>query len=115
MLTRAQITLRVDLGMHIGNDPPLGVLRTDQLWLDTYDVPNVLYRWDGNGWVKTGDDIDLEDYYTKSETSTMFEQTNRAIALKADATTVTALSSRVSSAEQKITPAAIVSTVRDST
>ena len=45
---------------------------------------------------------------------TAIEQTNAAIALKADQTTVTALSSRVDSAEQQITPEAITSKVLQS-
>ena len=45
------------------------------------------------------------------ETQTAIEQTNAAIALKADKTTVSALSSRVDSAEQQITPEAITSKV----
>ena len=45
------------------------------------------------------------------ETRTAIEQTNAAIALKADQTTVDGLSSRVESAEQQITPQAITSKV----
>ena len=44
---------------------------------------------------------------TRREMSTRFEQTDAAIALKADQTEVHALSTRVQSAEQKITPQAI--------
>ena len=47
----------------------------------------------------------------RTEMRTAIEQTNAAIALKADQTTVTALSSRVDSAEQQITPEAITSKV----
>ena len=47
----------------------------------------------------------------RTEMRTAIEQTNTAIALKADQTTVTALSSRVDSAEQQITPEAITSKV----
>ena len=43
--------------------------------------------------------------------STRFEQTDAAIALKADQTEVDSLSTRVQSAEQKITPQAITATV----
>lgn len=50
----------------------------------------------------------------RTETQTAIEQTNAAIALKADQTTVTALSNRVDSAEQQITPEAITSKVLQS-
>lgn len=113
MLTSAQITLRTETGMHISDVAPTGP-SPDQLWLDTGQVPNALYRWDGSDWVLCGVDIDLENYYTKSETNTLFEQTDQAISLKADSSTVSALTTRVTSAEQKITPTAIVSTVRAS-
>ena len=48
---------------------------------------------------------------TRQEMSTRFEQTDAAIALKADQTEVNSLSTRVQSAEQKITPQAITATV----
>ena len=50
----------------------------------------------------------------RTEMRTAIEQTNAAIALKADQTTVTALSSRIDSAEQQITPEAITSKVLQS-
>ena len=50
----------------------------------------------------------------RTEMRTAIEQTNSAIALKADKTTVDTLTTRVASAEQKITADAIVSTVRSS-
>ena len=48
---------------------------------------------------------------TRREMGTRFEQTDAAIALKADQTEVNSLSTRVQSAEQKITPQAITATV----
>ena len=48
---------------------------------------------------------------TRQEMSTRFEQTDAAIALKADQTEVDSLSTCVQSAEQKITPQAITATV----
>ena len=48
---------------------------------------------------------------TRREMGTRFEQTDAAIALKADQTEVHALSTRVQSAEQKITPQAITAAV----
>ena len=50
----------------------------------------------------------------RTEMQTAIEQTNAAIALKADQTTVDTLSSRVDSAEQQITPEAITSKVLQS-
>ena len=50
----------------------------------------------------------------RTETETAIEQTNAAIALKADATTVSNLEQRVESAEQKVTPEAITSAVTSS-
>ena len=67
MLAYAQITIQSDTGIYAGDDPPLGALEIDQLWLDTYETPNILFRWNGCGWVKCGDNVDLEDYYTKTE------------------------------------------------
>lgn len=51
----------------------------------------------------------------KSYTNAQISVTNGAIALKADRSVTDGLNSRLSSAEQKITPTAIISTVRDST
>ena len=48
---------------------------------------------------------------TRREMATRVEQTDAAIALKADQTEVNSLSTRVQSAEQKITPQAITATV----
>ena len=48
---------------------------------------------------------------TRREMATRFEQTDAAIALKADQTEVNSLSTRVQSAEQKIPPQAITATV----
>ena len=84
------------------------------LWLDTSVQPNELKRWNGTVWKSCGADVDLSAFYTKTEMDTRFEQTNAAIALKADATTVSNLEQRVESAEQKITPEAITSAVTSS-
>ena len=48
---------------------------------------------------------------TRREMGTRFEQTDAAIALKADQTEVNSLSTRVQSAEQKVTPQAITAAV----
>jgi len=50
----------------------------------------------------------------REETQTAIEQTNAAIALKADKTTTDDLSTRMASAEQKITPEGIASSVMSS-
>ena len=84
------------------------------LWLDTSVQPNELKRWNGMVWESCGADVDLSAFYTKTEMDTRFEQTNAAIALKADATTVSNLEQRVESAEQKVTPEAITSAVTSS-
>ena len=84
------------------------------LWLDTSVQPNELKRWNGTVWESCGADVDLSAFYTKTEMDTRFEQTNAAIALKADATTVSNLEQRVESAEQKVTPEAITSAVTSS-
>ena len=113
MIAQAQITI-VDLNDPIqqGEAPASPVPGT--LWLDTSAVPNLLRRWDGTGWVECGVDADLSEYYTKSETDTLFEQTNSAIALKADSATVSSLGERLEAAEQRITPEGITSAVTSS-
>ena len=113
MIAQAQITI-VDLNDPIqqGEAPASPVPGT--LWLDTSAVPNLLRRWDGTGWVECGADVDLSEYYTKSETDTLFEQTNSAIALKADSATVSSLGERLEAAEQRITPEGITSAVTSS-
>ena len=61
--------------------------------------------------VASGNDASVAVGETRQEMSPRFEQTDAAIALKADQTEVHALSTRVQSAEQKITPQAITATV----
>lgn len=84
------------------------------LWLDTSVQPNELKRWNGTAWESCGADIDLSAFYTKTEMDTRFEQTSAAIALKADKTEITTLSTRIEQAEQKVTPQAITSAVTSS-
>ena len=86
----------------------------DALWLDTSVQPNEMKRWNGAVWEACGADVDLSSFYTKTEMDTRFEQTDAAIALKADKTETDALSSRVEAAEQKVTPQAITSAVTSS-
>ncbi len=113
MIAQAQITI-ADLNDPIqqGEAPASPV--PGMLWLDTSSIPNLLRRWDGTNWVECSADVDLSEYYTKSETNTLFEQTNNAIALKADSATVSSLGERLDAAEQKVTPEAIASTVTSS-
>ena len=84
------------------------------LWLDTSVQPNELKRWNGTAWEACGADVDLSAFYTKTEMDTRFEQTGAAIALKADKTEITTLSTRIEQAEQKVTPQAITSAVTSS-
>lgn len=84
------------------------------LWLDTSVQPNELKRWNGTAWESCGADVDLSAFYTKTEMDTRFEQTGAAIALKADKTEITTLSTRIEQAEQKVTPQAITSAVTSS-
>ena len=113
MIAQAQITI-ADLNDPIqqGEAPASPV--PGMLWLDTSTIPNLLKRWDGTNWVECSADVDLSEYYTKSETNTLFEQTNNAIALKADSATVSSLGERLEAAEQKVTPEAITSIVTSS-
>ena len=113
MIAQAQITI-ADLNDPIqqGEAPASPV--PGMLWLDTSSIPNLLRRWDGTNWVECSADVDLSEYYTKSETNTLFEQTNNAIALKADSATVSSLGERLDAAEQKVTPEAIASAVTSS-
>lgn len=111
MLSSAQITIRDELDWIVSPTAPQNPA-VDTLWMDTSVTPHVLKRWDGSAWVSVGPNLD--DYYTKTELETRFTQTDEALSLKADSSTVTALSTRVSAAEQKVTADAIVSTVRSS-
>lgn len=113
MIAQAQITI-ADLNDPIqqGEAPASPV--PGMLWLDTSSIPNLLKRWDGTNWVECSADVDLSEYYTKSETNTLFEQTNNTIALKADSATVSSLGERLEAAEQKVTPEAIASAVTSS-
>lgn len=63
----------------------------------------MLYRWDGAGWVKIGDDVDMADFYTKTELNTMFDQTNAEIALRATKEETSILKNRMETAEGKLT------------
>ena len=86
----------------------------DALWLDTSVQPNEMKRWNGATWEACGADVDLSSFYTKAEMDTRFEQTDAAIALKADSNLVSNLETRVEEAEQKVTPQAITSAVTSS-
>lgn len=113
MLAAAQITIRDENDVVIASAAPASPV-VDMLWLDTSVTPNALKRWNGNAWVDCGEDVDLSDYYTRTEMDTRFAQTDAAIALKADKTTTDSLSTRIAQAEQKVTPEAITATVTSS-
>ena len=110
MLARAQMTIRDEADVVIRSTAPASPV-TDMLWLDTSSTPHQLKRWNGSAWVACGANVDLSAYYTKTEMDTKIEQTNSAIALKADSSTVSSLGDRLSQAEQKITPEGIAASV----
>lgn len=113
MLTTAQITIRDETDVLISSKAPLAPV-LNMLWLDTSSDPNQMRRWNGSEWVLCSQTADLSAYYTKEEMNTRLEQTDAALALKADTSTVSSLGARVQSAEQKVTPQAITSAVTSS-
>lgn len=109
---------QADLLARIGESGQITVTDTapenpgeNALWLDTSVQPNEMKCWNGAAWEPCGADVDLSAYYTKTEADTLFAQTHAAIAMKADRATTDALSTRMSQAEQKITPEAITQSV----
>ena len=110
MLARAQMTIRDEADVVIRSTAPASPV-TDMLWLDTSSTPHQLKRWNGSAWVACGANVDLSAYYTKTEMDTKIAQTNSAIALKADSSTVSSLGDRLAQAEQKITPEGIAASV----
>jgi len=113
LLAMAQITIRDEKDMIVSATAPSNP-STDTIWLDTSTTPHKLKRWNGSAWVECGADVDLSNYYTKTEVNTQITQTQNMIASKADASTVSSLGQRVSAAEEKITPEAISQTVASS-
>ena len=111
MLACAQITIRQAQDWEVSATAPANPT-PDTLWLDTSVSPHVMKRWTGSAWVPVG--VNVGDVYLRTEVDTRFAQTDQKIALKANETMVSALATRMTSAEQKITPTAIVSTVRSS-
>ena len=87
--------------------------------LDSIEVPDPMITMPDGTEVALTDELYNQIIYeasvaigeTRREMSTRFEQTDAAIALKADQTEVNSLSTRVQSAEQKITPQAITAAV----
>lgn len=62
----------------------------NKLWLDTSVTPNMLKRWDGTQWVDVGEDVDLSDYYTKTETEAVITQTTSGLQSQITQVTTTA-------------------------
>lgn len=102
MLCVAQLTIRDETDIYVSDTAPLAPV-LHMLWLDTSVTPNLIKRWSGTAWMACGSDVDPDDYYTKTELSTRFSQTDQTIALKADQTVTDNLGSRLSSAESTIT------------
>lgn len=102
MRTCAQITIRDETDISITPSEPAAPTQ-DELWLDTSVTPNTLKRWDGTAWVAVGPDIDLTEYYTKTQLDTKLTQTDAAIALKADKTVTDSLGNRLETAEATLT------------
>lgn len=94
----------------------------NDLWLDISLNPPVLKQYTSNGWVVVNDTSGLEDEFTEIVENLEFRidsQDGSISTLAERVTTVEStahdLSTRVQTAESKITPAAIVQTVRSST
>ncbi len=83
-------------GVNASDTPPVNPA-LDELWLDTSLTPNVLSRWNGSHWISVG--ADLSDYYTKVEMQTRLQQTDEAVALKADKSITDNLGNRLEEAE----------------
>ena len=92
----------------VGEEPKLPDV--DMVWLDTSVSPNLFKRWDGDNWVVINDTNELVEGLSTVESK--IETNSESIGLISK--DVSALSGRVQSAEQKITPEAITQVVRDS-
>ena len=102
MITCAQITIRDEADIAVQALAPLSPA-VDELWLDTSVTPHKLKCWSGTVWAECGTDVDLSQYYTKTQMDTKFTQTDAAIALKADSTVTDSLGNRLAAAEGSIT------------
>ncbi|WP_308764939.1 carbohydrate binding domain-containing protein [uncultured Bacteroides sp.] len=107
-------------GLTAPSNPVAGVT----LWVDTSVTPNQLKKWNGTAWEIVSDAqaaIDkakqdaindaAQKYVTNSTFSSNFTQLSDSINTKVSQIDFNSLSTRVSSAEQKITSDAIISTV----
>ncbi|HCK23763.1 MAG TPA: hypothetical protein DHW31_03115 [Bacteroides graminisolvens] len=107
-------------GLTAPSNPVAGVT----LWVDTSVTPNQLKKWNGTAWEIVSDaqaaidkakqdaiDDAAKKYVTNSTFSTNFTQLSDSINTKVSQIDFNSLSTRVSSAEQKITSDAIISTV----
>ncbi|MDL2205771.1 phage tail protein [Eubacteriales bacterium OttesenSCG-928-N13] len=111
----ALLAADVAVGSAAPSSPPAG-----KLWVDTSSTPQ-LKRWTGSAWqvvtdISKADAAALTALTTRVSTAeTNITQTQNSISLKADKSVTDGLASRMTSAESKITPDAITSTVRNST
>lgn len=91
----------------VGKEPTLPVI--DMVWLDTSISPNLFKRWDGKQWVIVNDVADLLE---KISSAQLKIDANTA-SIKSVVESTNKLGVKVQSAEEKITPDAIIQTVRN--
>ena len=90
----------------IGEEPALPVI--DMVWLDTSVSPNLFKRWNGEQWVVVSDVADLLERINSAQLK--IDANTASIQSVAESTDK--LGGRIQSAEEKITPDAIIQTVR---
>ena len=90
----------------VGEEPALPVV--DMVWLDTSVSPNLFKRWNGEQWVVVNDVADLLERINSAQLKI---DANTA-SIKSVAESTDELGGRIQSAEEKITPDAIIQTVR---
>lgn len=91
----------------VGEEPQQPVV--NMVWLDTTVEPNTFKRWNGELWEIINDVASLADKINSAEIKIDANTTS----IESAARSVDDLNTRVQSAEEKITPGAIIKTVRD--